>query len=355
MFDINKTLGLVKGAMFDPEATWDSYFPEAGDWKRTAFLLTGPLVIASGVLSYIVSLIFPSRFPFVPTPTLAGALTGIIIGALAALVIAFVFAFLAGLFKGKNSFPLALAATSLAFVPGYVGQVLMHIPWIGGLLSLGLGIYGLVLLWKILPRYLEVPATSHTGHYILSLVGSIVVLLVLGATLGGGIVGDQLMQQEYAGAPAYTRGAAGGTSSTGAFAGMERMGRLMEEAESDTYDPPRNGQLSRAQVQAFVDVMTRTRDYMESQAKALEDLSNKAEKGESASWSDAMSGLAGVASLSTAEMEVVKTGGGNWAEHRWVKEQLHVARIQKDINPAVKHNYELYQEFQQQLDRLGQW
>jgi hypothetical protein len=52
-------------------------------------------------------------------------------------------------------------------------------------------------------------------------------------------------------------------------------------------------------------------------------------------------------------MEVVKTGGGNWAEHQWVKEQLRVARIQKDINDAVAHNYELYLEFEDELRDLG--
>ena len=68
---------------------------------------------------------------------------------------------------------------------------------------------------------------------------------------------------------------------------------------------------------------------------------------------EAMSGLAGVANITNAEMEVVKTGGGNWAEHQWVREQLYVARIQKNINETVEHNYELYQEFEDELDESG--
>ena len=56
-------------------------------------------------------------------------------------------------------------------------------------------------------------------------------------------------------------------------------------------------------------------------------------------------------SVNNAEMEIVKTGGGNWAEHVWVKEQLRVAKIQRgDGSEALAHNYELYQEYQQELD-----
>ena len=55
MFDIKRTVSLVTGALFDAESTWRSYLGEAGDWKKTAVLLTGPLVIAAGVLSEKVS------------------------------------------------------------------------------------------------------------------------------------------------------------------------------------------------------------------------------------------------------------------------------------------------------------
>jgi hypothetical protein len=51
-------------------------------------------------------------------------------------------------------------------------------------------------------------------------------------------------------------------------------------------------------------------------------------------------------------MEVVKTAGGNWAEHQWVKAQLETARIQKDLNETTAHNYGLFQEFQSEIERL---
>ncbi len=53
MFDINRRVQLIRGALFDPEATWRSHLPEAGDWQKTAILITGLLIVPSTVLAYI--------------------------------------------------------------------------------------------------------------------------------------------------------------------------------------------------------------------------------------------------------------------------------------------------------------
>ena len=348
MFDFKRTITLIKGAIFEPEPTWDSYLPDAEDWQKTAALLTGPLIVGSGVLAFVLDRIFPNRMSFIPDTSLLDMLKGIVIAAVAAAIVAFIFAVLAGLFKGKNSFPRALAATSLAFVPGYIGNALVHIPWIGWLLMLALGIYGLVLLWRILPKYLEVPSTARAGHYILSLVATIAVFFGVGAMLGTNMMGSR-----GTGFDTGRSSDSAATSGTGIFGDLERQGRIMESADKDSYDPPANGKLSRSQVEELVAVMTKTRDYQAAQAERLEELSKKVDNNDVASMAEAMSGIAGVANITNAEMEVVKTGGGNWAEHQWVKEQLYVARIQKDINETVEHNYELYQEFEDEFNELG--
>ena len=348
MFDFTRTLALIKGAIFDPEPTWDSYLPDASDWKKTAVLLTGPLIVVSVVLEYVLDVIVPNRITLTSDPSFLSMLLGLVMATVAAVVIAFVIAILAGLFKGKNSFPLALAATTLAFVPGYLGRPLIHLPYVGWLLSFALGIYGLVLLWRILPKYLDIPLTSRVGHYIASLVTSVVAMIVVGLLFGANMLGSGMgtvnmtkVDDDSAGAP------------SGMFGELERQGRIMESAEEDAFEPPGNGKLSKNQVQNFVRVLAKTRDYRTDQAKSLEKLNEKAESGDVASLTEAISGMSSVMTIGNAEMEVVKTGGGNWAEHQWVREQLHIARIQKDINDAVKHNYGLYQEFKEELSDLG--
>jgi hypothetical protein len=49
-------------------------------------------------------------------------------------------------------------------------------------------------------------------------------------------------------------------------------------------------------------------------------------------------------------MEVVKTGGGNWAEYQWVRDQLRAARMQRgEGSEALAHNYERYAEIKDSL------
>ena len=50
-------------------------------------------------------------------------------------------------------------------------------------------------------------------------------------------------------------------------------------------------------------------------------------------------------------MEVVKSGGGNWAEHTWVANQLETARVQQDLNEAVSHNYQLFLRYQAEIEQ----
>ena len=185
MLDLNRSLALVKGALLDTEATWRAYLPEAGDWKKTAFLLTGPLIVTSAVVAYFISLLTSDASMFAQMrPTIMSTLMNMVLGGVAAGIFAFIFSFFAGTFGGKNSFALGLAATSFAFVPGYIGQALTWLPWVGGLLALGLVIYGLVLLWRIIPIYLEVPDSKRALHYIVSLVTCIVVAAVVGNVVG---------------------------------------------------------------------------------------------------------------------------------------------------------------------------
>ncbi len=354
MLDLQRTLNLISGGLFDPEKTWASYLPEAGNWQKTAFLLTGPLIILAAVGAYIVGLLGADASIFGRfRPTIVSTLFSIVSGVVAAGVIAFVVSALAGAFGGKNNFALGLAATTFAFIPGYIGQIVTWLPWVGGLLALGLFVYGMVLLWKIIPVYLSVPDEKRVGHYILSLVVAIAAMFFLSMTVG------KFLYPSVSG-PSFSEqfGASDSDSPTGPglFGGITRQAELMNAAEEDRYDPPSDGRLSKKQVREFVRVMDRTADLEQEKMAHLKELAEKAEQDEEISFRDLgsmMSGVTDAAGLHTSEIEVVKTAGGNWAEHQWVRESLRTAQIQKDSNDAVKHNYELYQDFEDELSAAG--
>jgi len=192
MFDPQRTVQLVKGALLDPEPTWHSYLGEAGDWQKTAVLLTGPLIVAAALIAYVLGLLFSGLSLFGMRPTLATTIVNIVIGAIAMGVVAFILSALAKIFGGKDDFSLGLAAATLAFVPSFVGQALSSLPWIGWLIGVGFLIYGLVLLWRIIPLYLGVPEEKRAPHYALSLIASALVMFVLSAIIGGNRMDDDM-------------------------------------------------------------------------------------------------------------------------------------------------------------------
>jgi hypothetical protein len=349
MFNLKRTFELVRGALFDPEAAWRSYLPEAGDWKKTACFLTGPLIVGAAIVAYLLGFLSSGASIFGwGRPTLSSTLVQIIMGAAIAGLIALIYSALAGAFRGKSSFALGLAATTLAFVPGYVGQALSGLPWIGGLLALGLFIYSLVLLWRIIPIYLEVPDATRAAHYIVSLLACIVAVAVLSTVVGRMMFDNTVVRGMTTPSGADSTGEVSG----GVFGAVSRQAELMAMAEQDTYTPPSGGKVTEQQVQAFIRIMDRARELQAEKDKRLQEIAEKAEGEEQMSVSDfgqMMGSITDLAGMQTAEIEVVKTGGGNWAEHQWVRESLRTAWVQKDINDAVAHNYGLYQEYAEDL------
>lgn len=343
MIDLTRTMQLVREGLVEPEATWRSYLPEAGDWQKTAQLLTVPLVVGAAVLAFVLGLLGSGVSAFGFRPTLGGLILGIVWGLAAAAVIAGIFSSLAEMFGGKGGFALGLAATTLAFIPGYIGQVLGALPWIGWLLSIGLGIYSLVLLWRIIPLYLEVPEGKRTMHYVVSLIATIVAFMVLSLLLGGGAAGNQLSS-----AGNLEPGSVDG----GLFGGLARQAELLATAEEDRYQPPADGELSERQVEAYIRVMERAAEALADQEQQVREIAERADANEELSFRDLTSMMSGVAQASgagTIEIEIVKTAGGNWAEHQWVKQALRTAWLQKDSSDAVAHNYALYREYEDQL------
>jgi hypothetical protein len=130
----------------------------------------------------------------------------------------------------------------------------------------------------------------------------------------------------------------------------------MDAAMSDTYDPPSDGELSDRQVETYIRVMEKAGAIQAEYAEKMEKMSEEMENKEDASLADIgkmYSGLSGAMNANNAAMEIVKGSDGNWAEHIWVEDQLRTAKYQQDLNDAVKHNYALYQRFEEKLDEVG--
>jgi Yip1 domain len=347
MFDWQKTLDLIKNGLLEPRKAWESFHKENLGWQSTAMVLTLPLVVVTAVLVTILAWIFRSQYMIgYGGGGLLGLVLGIIFSLVGIAIATFVFSYLAGVFKGKHDINRGLAAISLAAIPANAGSILGTLPWIGWILSIALGILGLVYLYKLIPLYFEVPEDKRIVHFIVSLIVTFVVMLIVSAILGVGTIGMSSRHQ----AAAMHQSGVGGSSILGSIG---RQANLVDAADKDKFTPPKDGRITDAQMERYLSVMRKTASLRNEQNEQLKKLEQDSKSGKDADISKVASGIGTLLGAATAEMEVVKTGGGNWAEHEWVKQQLRVARIQKDISDAVKSNYALYQKNADELQKIG--
>ncbi len=280
MFDIRATVRWVAGVIKDPRATAEAYRNAAPGWQRSFAQLALPVYLTAYLAAAFVALVTGGSFLFGSSGV--GIAVVASVWALAwTFVIAFIFDVLSGAFGGKRRFDAAYAVVALAIVPAAAGTAISPLPWFGWLLSLAAGIYSLVLAYRFLPVFLEIPERA-PGQALRAL---------------------------------HRRCAA-----------------------ADRYDPPADGRLTRVQIERYADVQHKTRTLRERLGRSMRFEEQKP------SFGDLMSGIGSVLRASTAEIEVVKSAGSNWAEHRWVHEQIENARIQQDLNPTTAHNYRLFLE-----------
>jgi len=348
--DLVETLNLFKGGVLEPAKTWDYFLGQTPSWMKTAFVLAGPLVILSAVLSPIFSRMvgkLSAQFgPSLPVQMILGLLGGVISLAL----FSFIFNFFSKTFKGESNLSQSFAAVSLASIPailsGIVGSI---IPWLGGLIAFAGAILSLVFLYQIMPKALKVPEDKQPVHYIASILCSILASFLIFSVLGLSTAKSSL-------------GSFSSDRSDRSFSGKSNsLGideDLLEEAYDDEYDPPSDGEVSKKQVKTLIANMREVRAVSkrmeEELKKTAEKLEEKGDKG-NIGFSDLgnmMKGMKGVASMVTLEPVTVKRNGGNYAEHQWVKQTLQTSKFQRDVNETAAKNFALYEEYQDELDEV---
>lgn len=353
MFDLNATIKWITAVLKAPDATAQEYAATNPPFMQSLLQLSLPAYVAAFIAGSIIGGIIGGSF----TMGFGGVfvfLMVLVMSIVWTFVIAFVLDFLAGTFGGVKNFDNAYALVALAVIPACIGTAVSGIAWIGPLLGLLASIYSIVLTYQFVPVFLKVPEENRGKHFgisvlILFLVGGVLMLIystmfVTAALTSGVMEGIDDDTTESIEEIVESGGNAG------MFGGAERVGRLVEEAQQDTWDPPSDGQLTEEQVETYIRNMEKTRALMERLGSKLENMDKK--DGEEPSLSDVFGGIGDIARIGTAETEVVKTSGGNWAEHLWVKSALETARVQQDLDDAVKHNYELFLQYQEQIEAL---
>ena len=334
MFDIQATIRWVTNVLKDPNGAASAYREANPSWQQTFVQIPLPVYAAALIVGYVLALITGGSLMY------GGATIGLMLFSLLwslgwTFVVAFIFDFLAGTFDGTRNFNAAYALVGLAIIPAALGNALAPLPLVGWLISLAASIYSIVLAYRFVPVFLELPEANRVKHFVISIIAALVVNVVVGATLGA-----MFLPSVVSGFPETS------TEQTDIFGGVSRQAGFAEAAAADTYDPPADGELDEDQMEDYVDVLKKTQALRTRLTAKFESVDE-----DDASMSDILGGMGDAMRLGTAEMEVVKTRGGNWAEHMWVKNQIETARVQQDLNDTVKLNYDLFLEYQEQIEQ----
>ena len=349
MFDIQVTIKWVTGLLQNATETAQAYQQENFGWQQSFVQITLPVYVLAFVVGGILALANSGNvfggfgvalFMFTTLWALAWTF-----------VIAFVFNFFADKFTGEEDFDRAYGLVALAIIPSAIGSALSSIPWIGWLISLGLGVYSMMLAYQFVPIFLKVEEDARIKHFAASMVTALIINIVVTAVLGSIFISSVVTSEMLSGGQNSTifsdsDEASSAITDTGMFGSVGRQAKLAQEADADSYAPPSDGELSDQQVASFVRVLDKTSQLRERLSKKFADLDEDNEP----SISDVLGGVGDAMRLSTAEMEVVKSGGGNWAEHQWVRQQLEIARIQQDLNAATEHNFALFLRYQDEIE-----
>ena len=335
MFDLQATQRWVTQVITDPNGAAAAYKETAAPWMATFMQITLPAYVAAMVVGAILAWITGGSMMY------GGLSFGFFLFSLVwslawTFVIAFLFDILAGTFGGERNFNAAYALVGLAIVPAALGNAIAPLPWIGWLLSLAASIYSLVLAYRFVPVFLAVPEDNRVKHFVLTVIAAIIVNIVVVSVFGGAFMSSRTTDFG-----SYNTEM---SDDAGMFGNMTRQASFAEAAGNDRYDPPSDGELTEDQVETYVSVMKKTQALRERLTAKFDNTEEEPQ-----SVSDIFGGVGDAMRLGTAEMEVVKTGGGNWAEHMWVKNQIETARVQQDLNDTVAHNYELFLKYEDEL------
>ena len=171
--NISETINLIRSALLAPQPTWQEYLAKNRSWKETLLVLTLPLIVGSVLLNCLLTLLVGASLG------MSVVVSQILYAIITFAVFTLVLAALAGSFGGITDFDRATAAISLSGVPAYVAGAVTPIPVIGFLIALAGGIYSLVLLYQIIPVYLNVPEDKRVIHFIVTIVAALVVSMIL--------------------------------------------------------------------------------------------------------------------------------------------------------------------------------
>ncbi|HUL56280.1 MAG TPA: Yip1 family protein [Usitatibacter sp.] len=193
----------AKNILLSPATEWDKVAAETTAPKDVVINYVIPLAALAAVAHFVSMVVIGTRMPFVGTYHM-GAVWGLVaavyhfvMAIVGVFVIAFITDALAPSFGGTKDMNQAVKLTAYTFTASWVGAVFGIIPFIGWLIALLIGLYGLYILYLGLPKLMKNPADKTIVYEIVLIIVAIIVFVVIGAIgsvlTAGGMIGAGAM------------------------------------------------------------------------------------------------------------------------------------------------------------------
>ena len=188
--NINELINLMVKGVSVPEMLWQEKLQEQRNWVDMLKFPILPFVALVALLNAVLILVFGYNIPFVgvirpsPLDAFIQAVGTVITYGIAIVIMSWIAANLTKMVEGINDQHRAMLMLFLVSIPSLVGQVLGTLPFVGVFIAIGLGIYSLVLLYRAIPIFMEVPLSKSTRYLILLIIFSILVSLMINFTIG---------------------------------------------------------------------------------------------------------------------------------------------------------------------------
>lgn len=231
--NIDKLIARVKAILSTPKTEWPVVAAEPATVPDLYKNYIAILAAIPAVMGFIKgSLIGYGGFGITVRTPIGMGIAGAVVGYVLALVLVYVMSLivdaLAPSFGGQKNPTQALKAVAYSYTASWVASIGLLVPWLGFLIMLAGGVYGIYLLYLGLPETMKAPRDKAAGYTVVTIVVAIVLGWILAIVVAG-----------ITGAGALTSGAISGSRFGGgevtidkdsALGKLDAWSKKMEEA-----------------------------------------------------------------------------------------------------------------------------
>jgi hypothetical protein len=237
----------VQNILMTPKTEWPVI---AAEPETTAGLFTKYILIVSAlspIAMVLKSTLIGTTIPFVGTfrmglgASVSIAVASYVLGLISVFLFALIINALAPTFSSQKDSVQALKSAAYAMTAAWVGGVAQIIPWIGWLIGLALGVYGIYLLYLGLPHTMKTPAEKAGGYTAVTVIAAIILSWICWAIVGNiaarGMFGATGMPSITSAGGSFEKGSAGAALEDWAK-NMEAAGKAVEESAKQNNGAP---------------------------------------------------------------------------------------------------------------------